>query len=288
MNSTKWYTLTDFVKWLGRTGQCTVDETEKGWYVTYIDRDPETLARQEKAAKREKQEKDDEERHLEFIRQQAERGMKNAEPGQVEYTELKRESEDEPLKLNLQLIKKPKPEINTFKASVSLEKRSTSDDDSEKVFKKPKPSTSKSESSGRLSAIDDAIRQEEMRKENQNRKDYWLFEDIIVKLIAKSLGDKFYKQKARVVEVVNKYEAKIKMLETGEKLIVDQAHLETVIPNLGKLVRVVNGAYRGELATLKELDEKNFCVTIEVAQGPLKGRVVKRVQYEDICKIYSS
>lgn len=30
MNATQWLTLTAFVKWLGRTGQCVVDETEKG------------------------------------------------------------------------------------------------------------------------------------------------------------------------------------------------------------------------------------------------------------------
>jgi DNA/RNA-binding protein KIN17 len=34
MNSTKWLTLTDFVKHLGRTGKCLVEETEKGWYIT--------------------------------------------------------------------------------------------------------------------------------------------------------------------------------------------------------------------------------------------------------------
>ena len=38
MNATEWETLTDFVKWLGREGKCVVDDTEKGWFVTYIDR----------------------------------------------------------------------------------------------------------------------------------------------------------------------------------------------------------------------------------------------------------
>jgi len=31
MNSTKWVSLTGFVKHLGRAGHCVVDETEKGW-----------------------------------------------------------------------------------------------------------------------------------------------------------------------------------------------------------------------------------------------------------------
>jgi DNA/RNA-binding protein KIN17 len=42
MNSTRWVTLTEFVKHLGRTGKCKVDETPKGWFVTFIDREPET------------------------------------------------------------------------------------------------------------------------------------------------------------------------------------------------------------------------------------------------------
>lgn len=28
------------------TGHCKVDETEKGWFIQYIDRDPETIERQ--------------------------------------------------------------------------------------------------------------------------------------------------------------------------------------------------------------------------------------------------
>lgn len=46
MNATRWETLTEFVKWLGREGKCVVDETEKGWFVSYIDRDPEAIALQ--------------------------------------------------------------------------------------------------------------------------------------------------------------------------------------------------------------------------------------------------
>ena len=45
MNATKWPTLTDFVKHLGKESLCEVSETEKGWFITYIDRDPEMLAR---------------------------------------------------------------------------------------------------------------------------------------------------------------------------------------------------------------------------------------------------
>lgn len=46
MNATRWETLTGFVKWLGREGYCEVDPTPKGWFIRYIDRSPEALARQ--------------------------------------------------------------------------------------------------------------------------------------------------------------------------------------------------------------------------------------------------
>lgn len=74
MNSTQWETLTDFTKWLGREGLCKVDETPKGWYVQYIDRDPETIRKQEEQARKKKQELDDEERSAKFIEEQVRRG----------------------------------------------------------------------------------------------------------------------------------------------------------------------------------------------------------------------
>ncbi|PNF18237.1 hypothetical protein B7P43_G16764 [Cryptotermes secundus] len=76
------------------------------------------------------------------------------------------------------------------------------------------------------------------------------------------------------------------MLDSGHKLKLDQEHLETVIPAIGRPVHVVNGAYRGCSAMLRELDQKKFCVTIEISSGPLKGRIVDKVEYGDICKLY--
>jgi DNA/RNA-binding protein KIN17 len=54
MNSTCWQTLGAFVKHLGKSGLCTIDRTEKGWYLKYIDRDPEVLARQAMIEQKEK------------------------------------------------------------------------------------------------------------------------------------------------------------------------------------------------------------------------------------------
>merc|ERR1712142_1009464 len=107
MNSTKWETLTAFVQYLGKTGKCIVDHTEKGWYVTWIDRDPETIARQEALAKRDKMAKDDEERLAEFISKQVEKGASSAAAAdeQKEYAEFVRLNEDEKISLSLNVFK---------------------------------------------------------------------------------------------------------------------------------------------------------------------------------------
>ncbi|XP_068143333.1 DNA/RNA-binding protein KIN17 [Drosophila tropicalis] len=282
MNATRWLTLSDYVKWLGRTGQVVADETEKGWFVTYIDRSPEAMEKQAKADRKEKMEKDDEERMTDFIEKQIKKAKSKEgdEDEQEKYTELKRESAEEPLKLDIRLEKKFQPESILGKSAL-LSKRSSTEVD-EKVFKKPKVPASEPV----RSALDDIIKLEEAKKERENRKDYWLHKNIVVKFISKSMGDKYYKQKAVVQEVIDKYRAKIKFLDTGEKLKVDQAHLETVIPALDKPILVVNGAYRGSEALLKKLDERKYAVSVEISRGPLKGRIVDNVQYEDVSKLY--
>jgi len=100
MNATKWLTLSDYVQFLGRTGVCVVDQTEKGWFVTYIDRDPETMRRQEEIQKKAKLDLDDREREKILLDRQIERGkeadsnLKAAAP-----TELVK-NEDEVVKIS--------------------------------------------------------------------------------------------------------------------------------------------------------------------------------------------
>jgi len=67
MNATVWQSLAGFVQHLGRTGQCAIDKTEKGWYIKYIDRDPEIMARQALIEAKEKMEVDDEARGQQLV-----------------------------------------------------------------------------------------------------------------------------------------------------------------------------------------------------------------------------
>jgi DNA/RNA-binding protein KIN17 len=75
------------------------------------------------------------------------------------------------------------------------------------------------------------------------------------------------------------------LIYSGDVLKLDQVHLETVIPALGRHVLIVNGAYRGHKALLEKLDEKRFCVSVRVDDGPAKGRLLENVAYEDVSKL---
>ncbi|XP_052676740.1 DNA/RNA-binding protein KIN17-like [Crassostrea angulata] len=300
MNSTQWETLTEFIKWLGREGKCVVDYTEKGWFVQYIDRDPETIKKQEQTKAKEKMDMDDEERTASLIQKQIKRAAEQGTVAKdVEYTELKRESEEEKVSLNFSglvskkkdeqplkssenplAVKKPTEAEKTKKKASRWEKEEPKKEVKKDPFKPPKPGEK------RKSALDEIMEFEEKKKEKTNRKDYWLTEGIVVKIVTKKLGEKFYKKKAVVKEVQDLYRAVIKTIDSGDKIRVDQNHLETVIPAQGKLVKIVNGAYRGYDAVLESIEEKKFCCTVSIHSGPLRGRVIDNVQYEDISKIY--
>lgn len=92
MNSTKWPSLTEFAKFLGRESLCRVEETEKGIQVAWIDNSPDALRRQDAIRKKERQDKGDEEREQMLIREQVRRAKQDAEArGESEMGEQERE-----------------------------------------------------------------------------------------------------------------------------------------------------------------------------------------------------
>ncbi|QSZ35603.1 hypothetical protein DSL72_008473 [Monilinia vaccinii-corymbosi] len=104
MNSTKWPSLTEFAKFLGRESLCRVEETDKGIQVAWIDNSPEALRRQDAIRKKERQDKGDEEREQMLIKEQVRRAKQDAEArGEAEMDEQERElkrEEGEKIKLS--------------------------------------------------------------------------------------------------------------------------------------------------------------------------------------------
>ncbi|CAH2275552.1 Hypothetical predicted protein [Pelobates cultripes] len=227
MNATQWETLTDFTKWLGREGFCKVDETPKGWYIQYIDRDPETIRRQQELEKKKKQDLDDEEKTAKFIEEQVKRGMEAKAIETPVFTELSRESEEEKVTFNLN------KGASTSGAAVAGSSLSNNALKSVTVAVKRKDtSQSQVKEKKKKCALDEIMEMEEQKKKTE-RTDNWLLPDIIVKIITRRLGEKYYKKKALIKEVINKYTAIVKLIDSGDKLKLDQTHLETVIPAPG-------------------------------------------------------
>ncbi|XP_069032034.1 DNA/RNA-binding protein KIN17 [Embiotoca jacksoni] len=286
MNSTQWETLTDFTKWLGREGFCKVDETPKGWYIQYIDRDPETIRRQEEQARKKKQELDDEERSARFIEDQVRRGRDGKETDETPvYTELKRESEEEKVAFNLGGCSSVAGPSKTSSALGASALKAAAASSSSVKRKDPSSSSESRREKKKKSALEEIIEMEEKKKKKLSTKtDHWLQPNIVVKVVTKRLGEKYHKKKAVVMEVRDKYGAVVKMIDSGDKLKLDQNHVETVIPAPGKRVLILNGLHRDTEALLEGIDEKNFSATLTLESGQQKGKRVD-IAYEDFSKL---
>lgn len=73
MNATRWSSLTEFAKFLGREGICRVEEGERGLQIQWIDNSPEAVARKEDIKKKEQLAKGDEALESKLLAQQVRR-----------------------------------------------------------------------------------------------------------------------------------------------------------------------------------------------------------------------
>ncbi|XP_066448191.1 DNA/RNA-binding protein KIN17 isoform X1 [Eleutherodactylus coqui] len=284
MNATQWETLTDFTKWLGREGVCKVDETPKGWYIQYIDRDPETIKRQQELEKKKKQDLDDEERTAKFIEEQVKRGKNEKEEETPLYTEFSRENEEAKVVFSLGKGASTSGPSSSKPSSSSVASNVLKSAAVSGTVKRKDPTPSQVKEKKKKSALDEIMEMEEKKKKTE-RTEHWLQQDIVVKIVTKKLGEKYYKKKAVVKEVIDRYTAVVKLVDSGDKLKLDQTHLETVIPAPGKQVLILNGGYKGNVGVLESIKEKSFSATIIIDSGPLKGRKVDSLPYEDFSKV---
>eukprot|EP00667_Euglena_gracilis_P013545 EG_transcript_13983 len=306
MNATKWLTLGNFVKYLGKAGICVVEQTPKGWYITYIDRDPAKAQREAERQRHEANDLDASERLQLQMEKQLEYIRAHLEIEEYQATELQRADGDEPLKMSWKTTTTPKYTFgptdleaeddseeegkaaasSQLKSDVKIEVKvePSEEEDSAKPRTKlsftqmvqnakdtqrldallttaakkeePDPKKRKVET---LTSLDRIMHNDMKRKEAKGRKDYWLHPNIVVKVLNKKVGQgKYYRQKGVVLEVVERYVAKVRMLDTDGLIKVDQEELETVIPQVGGKVLLVNGAYRGEVGILQAVNTEKF------------------------------
>lgn len=267
-----------------------MDETPKGWFITYIDRDSETLFKEKMKNKRiqlDMSEEEKKEREIQKQIEKAEQLMSSNSDGNKENAAedavVKELNLEDGVKIGFSLgstvAKKEKGETSKPKPRVVFEEADNEE-------KKPRNQSTKDNVVGKKRAWEELMKEEENLKEKSNRKDYWLFEGIVVKVMSKALAEKgYYRQKGVIKRVIDKYVGEIEMLESKHVLRVDQEELETVIPQIGGLVKIVNGAYRGSNARLLSVDTEKFCAKVQIEKGIYDGRVLKAVEYEDLCKV---
>ncbi|PHH81209.1 hypothetical protein CDD80_44 [Ophiocordyceps camponoti-rufipedis] len=87
MNATKWPSLTEFAKHLGRESICRVEETEKGIHISWIDNSPEALRRQEALRRKQAQDQGDEQFEKRILKEQIRRAQASAAKRQTEENE---------------------------------------------------------------------------------------------------------------------------------------------------------------------------------------------------------
>ena len=132
MNATRWPSLMEFAKYLGREGICRVDEDEKGVFVSWIDNSPENLRRQDAVRRKERQDRGDEEREQAAIKEQirrarADRGEDEEELEDDAAKELKREA-GEKIKLNFSQKPPQREEKNEHAQAIEEIDKSNSSD----------------------------------------------------------------------------------------------------------------------------------------------------------------
>jgi DNA/RNA-binding protein KIN17 len=319
MNSTKWANLADFIQYLGRTGKCIVDETERGWYVQYVERDTGILERQEAREKRVEAEKAAEDRYskqMEIQKVEAAKMLDRA--GGVLHTKATKLNWEGEVSISLSLGSTTRKSsaasaANKSKSSVFGDDDDEEDEDEEQagVIKEEQtlvdPATAFKSRPVAVNADTRAPFNLEKRKNRDDetphspdkkarkyygdeRKEYWVRQGILVRIISKKLANgKYYNRKAVIERVLDdKFTAEVEVLDSGpdvrdggDVIRLDQEDLETVIPKEGKKVRILNGGGRGKSATVVSLDKDRERAKLELDDGTILGRV----DYHDISKM---
>ena len=307
MNATKWQTLTEFVKYLGRTGKCVVeDHPTEGWLITYIERDDSMIKREDQRAKRKKAEEDASQREAKRVMLQAVAAAATA-PGGAQQREVR-------AAVDLEGAARAKVGL-AFRGGGGSGggRRSVAVPFGDNVFAAAAaPGGGKvaqqgggagggsgGGSGGGLSAMEQIMRDNEDTKrrqqaraaqqaaaaqQRQQQRDpkAWLREGIVVKCVAKSLGDDYYKRKGDTLSVESRGRAaRVRMHGSGDELLLDASYCQTVLPKPGGAVVVLRGAYAGERATLLAVDMDKYVASVQLERG---GVTLEGLEYEDISK----
>ena len=121
LSGTRWGSVKEFCYYLQRQNIAKVDETDKGIFLTWIDNSPTIREKQEALEKKARLEKSEAEQDEKLLQEMMAKASSSQDVPIVEPTELKRETEQEPIKLQMQMKsnlfqKKPKVELKKLES----------------------------------------------------------------------------------------------------------------------------------------------------------------------------
>ncbi|KAL9644339.1 hypothetical protein ABK040_005798 [Willaertia magna] len=286
MNSTKWTSLSSFVKFLGKTGICKVDydEEKDAWFIQYLaDNNLQTSSSFKQLSHKEEEEEDDDTKKFKLYEQQLQ-ALKKIE----EKTEkaLKEEIEQQPRKKQEGKISFSIPSIGANKkVEASSSSSITSDEDQTKKRKL-------NEFEQQQSLITNDEKEEENKEKLKKQKHVdniagsgWLKTQVIVKIIDKSLSE--YNQKGIIIKTLQKKRvAQLELLNQNGKIIqVHQDQIQTVTPAIGGKVKILkHKTMRGKIGILEKVDMKNSCATIKLEN--VLGDNILVIGLDDFSKLY--
>lgn len=148
MNATKWPSMTEFAKHLGREGICRVEEGDRGLEIQWIDDSAEAIRRREDIKKKERLIKGDENIESRLLAQQIKRAKeaeaaakatnKTVEPAQPKEADAEKAASLEPIKVSVSLkakgpVKRATSEPPAEDAPVAIDTFSTVEQPAEKA-----------------------------------------------------------------------------------------------------------------------------------------------------------
>ncbi|ANQ09976.1 Uncharacterized protein PCOAH_00044340 [Plasmodium coatneyi] len=323
MNATVWVTLTDFVLYLGKTGKCKIEETERGWYIEYIDR--EKIEREKAFEERKKIEYSYEELKEKKINEAIEEAKKTGKFIQSEYTGLNKKTDE---KIVISSIKATRKDPSASKAGVNvlmvkalnkgeegkgkvadaLPDKRCAVENAAKVAAKKRPLSSiellllENEAKKRLTNTPDNLKNQqnshnEIEAKQHEKEDKtnppsskysWLCKNIVVKIIDRK--HKHCNNKGVIISVSSDERDKCEIqLNNSEKKKTSayQKQLQTVIPKIGRDVLILRGQYRGLRGEVKQIlpDEESALVAIFDKHSD-KVITEERLLFDDISKLY--
>jgi len=296
MNSTRWSTLGDFVKYLGKESKCVVEECDEGWKIQWIDRDPRLVEKQAAFDNKQQEELDDADRQRVSLERQvaamraARAAMGGGAGGEEEATaealELRRD-DSAPLVAVAVMAGSARRKV-----LVGLGVLAAAGDGG------GGGGSSSSTARAPVSALERVMREDEERKARElaaadarlrAQHKAWLHVGCVVKVVNKAVaGGALYKSKATVDAVIADgfgAQCTVDVGGTLVKAVLDQDDLETTVPKAGRRGVLVRGAGRGACCTVLEVRKADFQCDVRVEDGLLKGTVLARREYEDVCKL---